>query len=102
MTINTKEQFIQFILDKNINLGHYLEKLNLKWDYNAKTFAEMGVDDLDVVEIIMSIEKDYDCFISDEFCGELGILGSSNKNYINPNDLIIGVVRDRKLKELGL
>ena len=103
MTINTKEEFIQFLSIKNISLERIVkERCNVDWDYNVKTFDEMGVDDLDIVEIIMDIEKNYDCFITDEFCGELGILGSSDKNYINPNDLIISVIRDRKLKELGL
>ena len=103
MTINTKEEFIQFLSIKNISLERIVkERCNVDWDYNVKTFDEMGVDDLDIVEIIMDIEKNYDCFITDEFCGELGILGSDKKEYINPNDLIVSVVRDRKLKELGL
>ena len=62
----------------------------------------MGLDDLDIIEVIMCIEKDYDCFISDEFCPELGALGSNKKEYINPNDLLVSVVRERKLKELGI
>ena len=104
MTINTKEEFIQFIATNNISLDQIIkERCNVDWDYNAKTFDEMGLDDLDIVEIIMDIEKCYDCFITDELCGKLGILGNSDKEiYINPNDLIVSVVRDRKLKELGL
>jgi len=103
MTINTKEEFIQFLAINNVSLEQIIkERCNVDWDYNAKTFDEMGLDDLDIVEVIMGIEKNYDCFITDEFCGELGILGSSDKKYINPNDLIISVIRDRKLKELGL
>ena len=102
-SINTKEEFIQFIATNYISLEHIIkERCNVDWDYNAKTFQEMGLDDLDIVEVIMGIEKNYDCFITDEFCGELGILGSNDKKYINPNDLIVSVVRDRKLKELGL
>jgi acyl carrier protein len=103
MTINTKEEFIQFIATNNISLEQIVkERCNIDWDYNAKTFQEMGLDDLDIVEVIMNIEKDYDCSISDEFCPELGALGSDKKEYINPNDLIVSVVRDRKLKELGI
>ena len=102
-SINTKEEFIQFLAINNISLEQIIkERCNVDWDYNAKTFDEMGLDDLDIVEVIMGIEKNYDCFITDEFCGELGILGSDKKEYINPNDLIVSVVRDRKLKELGL
>ena len=103
MTINTKEEFIQFLAINNISLEQIIkERCNVDWDYNAKTFDEMGLDDLDIVEVIMDIEKNYDCFIADEFCVELGALGSDKKEYINPNDLIVSVVRDRKLKELGL
>lgn len=102
-SINTKEEFIQFIATNNISLEQIVkDRCDVDWDYNSKTFYEMGLDDLDVVEVIMDIEKCYDCFITDELCGELGILGSSDKKYINPNDLIVSVVRDRKLKELGL
>ena len=100
-SINTKEEFIQFLAINNISLEQIIkERCNVDWDYNAKTFDEMGLYDLDIVEVIMDIEKNYDRFIADEFCVELGILGS--KKYINPNDLIVSVVRDRKLKELGL
>ena len=103
MTINTKEEFIQFLAINKVSLEQIIkERCNVDWDYNAKTFDEMGLDDLDIVEVIMGIEKNYDCFITDELCGELGILGSDKKEYINPNDLIVSVVRDRKLKELGI
>ena len=103
MTINTKKEFIKFLSINNVSLEQIIkERCNADWDYNAKTFQEMGLDDLDIVEVIMDIEKDYDCLITDEFCSELGALGSDKKEYINPNDLIVSVVRDRKLKELGL
>ena len=103
MTINTKKEFIQFLAINNVSLEQIIkERCNVDWDYNAKTFDEMGLDDLDIVEVIMDIEKNYDCFIADEFCVELGALGSDKKEYINPNDLIVSVVRDRKLKELGI
>lgn len=102
-SINTKEEFIQFIATNNLSLEQIVkERCNIDWDYNAKTFQEMGLDDLDIVEVIMDIEKDYDCFISDLLLGELGALGSDKKEYINPNDLIVSVIRDRKLKELGI
>ena len=102
MTINTKEEFIQFIKINNISLDRIIEeRFNVNWDYNAKTFDEMGLDDLDIVELIMDIEKDYNCQISDEFCDKLDIL-SRSEDTINPNDLLISVIRDRKLKELGI
>ena len=103
MTINTKEQFIQFIETNNVLLEQTVkERCNIDWDYNAKTFQEMGLDELDIVDVIMDIEKNYNCFITDEFCSELGALGSDKKKYINPNDLIRSINRDKKLKELGI
>ena len=102
-SINTKGEFIQFISSNNIPLEEIVkERCDVDWDYNAKTFHEMGLDDLDILEVVMDIEKKYDCSISDQFCDELGVLGSNKENYINPNDLIVSIVRDRKLKELGL
>ena len=82
----------------NKTFDEYISKQTKKNELNDR----VKTDDLDIVEVIMGIEKNYDCFITDEFCGELGILGSNDKKYINPNDLIVSVVRDRKLKELGI
>lgn len=102
-SINTKGEFIQFISSNNIPLEDIVkERCDVDWGYNAKTFHEMGLDDLDILEVVMDIEKKYDCSISDQFCDELGVLGSNKEKYINPNDLIVSVVRDKKLKELGI
>ena len=107
MTINTKEDLIKLIIDHNIPLEKIVkDRCDVDWDYNAKTFHEMGVYDLDIVEIMMDIEKDYDCDITDELFDELSAFGSvigyGKEKLINPNDLIISVIRDRKLKELGI
>ena len=65
-SINTKKEFIQFLAINNISLEQIIkERCNVDWDYNAKTFDEMGLDDLDIVEVIMDIEKNYDCFIAE-------------------------------------
>ena len=46
MTINTKEEFIQFLAINNVSLEQIIkERCNVDWDYNAKTFQEMGLDD---------------------------------------------------------
>ena len=107
MTINTKEDLIKLIIDHNIPLEKIVkDRCDVDWDYNAKTFYEMGVDDLDIAEIMWDIEKNYDCDITDELFDELGAFGSvigyGKEKLINPNDLIISVIRDRKLKELGI
>ena len=106
MTINTKENLIQLITYHNIPLEKIVkDRCDVDWDYNAKTFHEMGVDDLDIAVIMMGIEKNYDCDITDELFDELGVgsvIGYGKEKLINPNDLIISVIRDRKLKELGI
>jgi acyl carrier protein len=100
MTINTKEELIQFIFDKNIRIEYYVEKKGIEWNYNAKSFSELVEDDIDIIEIIMDIEKDYDCEITDKLCDDLGILNANST--INPNELCINFIRDQKLKDLGI
>ena len=100
MTINTKEELIQFIFDKNIRIEYYVEKKGIEWNYNAKSFNEMLEDDVDTLEIIMDIEKDYNCEITDQLCDDLGILNANST--INTNELCINFIRDQKLKDLGI
>ena len=72
----------------------YEDRVGCDWNYDAKTFYEMGADNIDVIEVIMDIEKIFDCVIPDD----LGDLILS----MNPNDLLISVRRQRKLDELGI
>jgi acyl carrier protein len=95
MTIRTIEGLANlfktrlFSLEKLVN-----EKTGCQWDYTAKTFGQMGVDELDVVELVMDIEKIFDCVITDDL---LDVLYGCD-----PNSLLVSVIRQRKLEELGI
>ena len=65
----TKEEFLKLYPECSIigNNDYSLiisEKLNLEFDYN-KSWKEMGLDDLDLIEMIMDLEKKFDFAISD-------------------------------------
>lgn len=93
IVIKTIEDLIK-VIDGGFSFEIFFEKLGIDWDYEAETFEEMGADDLDVIEMIMELEKTFDCEIRDE-CGELMLK-------MNPNDLLISVRRKRKLDDLGI
>jgi acyl carrier protein len=55
------------------------------------------MDTLDIIEIIMDIEKEYDISISDDLLDEIETIGF-HEIYLN----LISVKRDCKLNELGI
>lgn len=67
---------------------------DFQWDHSAKKFIEMNVDDLDLVEVIMNIEKEYDCSIPDE----LGEYMFS----MDPQLLMRSYIRNKRIEELGI
>lgn len=95
MTIKTIEQLVTLLSPKTFcdMIREYIDDV-FEWDYNAKTFAEMNVDDLDLIETIMNIEKKYDCEIPDDL-GEK-ILTE------NPQPLMKYYLRNSRLEELGI
>ena len=95
MTIKTIEQLVTLLLPKTFSdmITEHIDEV-FEWDYNAKTFAEMDVDDLDLIETIMNIEKKYDCEITDNL-GEK-ILTE------NPQTLMKSYLRNSRLEELGI
>jgi acyl carrier protein len=65
----TKEEFLKLypefsIIGNNDYSLIILEKFNLEFDYN-KSWKEIGLDDLDLIEMIMTLEKKFDFAISD-------------------------------------
>lgn len=95
MTIKTIEQLVTILLPNTFNdmVREHVDN-DFEWDYNAKTFTEMDVDDLDLIEVIMNIEKKYDCYITD-YLGEK-ILND------NPQKLMISYRRNSRLEEIGI
>jgi len=95
MTIRTIEGLADLFKTRLFSLENLVnEKTGFQWDYTAKTFGQMGVDDLDVVELVMDIEKAFDCVITDDL---LDVLYGCD-----PNSLLVSVIRQRKLEELGI
>ena len=95
MVITTIEEFIT-LLDRNSFSIEELcvDKIGVDWDYEAASFAELGFDGLDIVEMIMEIEKVLNCEIRDA-CVEL-------IEEMNPNDLTKRVRRMKRLDDLGI
>lgn len=95
MTIKTIEQLVTLLHPKTFSdmICEHIDDV-FEWDYNAKTFAEMDVDDLDLIETIMNIEKKYDCEIPDDL-GEK-ILTE------NPQPLMKSYLRNLRLEEIGI
>ena len=95
MVIETIEQFITLLDSNNFSIEDLcVDKIGVDWDYEAKSFEELGFDGLDIVEMIMEIEKVLNCEIRDA-CAEL-------IDSMNPNDLTKRVRRLKRLDELGI
>jgi acyl carrier protein len=94
MTLRTIKDLASLIASSRVSLEKLFEDQGCEWDYSAKTFEEMGADELDIIEVIMRLEMLMDCEITDEL-GELMMI-------CNPGDLILSLVRQRKLDELGI
>ena len=95
MVITTIEEFIALLDRNNFSIEElYSTQIGLDWDYEARSFSELGFDGLDIVEMIMEIEKVLDCVIRDS-CAEL-------IDAMNPNDLTKRVRRMKRLDDLGI
>lgn len=94
MVITTIEEFIALLDRNNFSIEDYCSSRIGDWDYEASSFAELGFDGLDIVEMIMEIEKALDCEIRDA-CAEL-------IDSMNPNDLTKRVRRMKRLDDLGI
>ena len=95
MRIETPEQLARKMAEKGIGIDQiYEERTGCPWDYEAKSFEEMGADAVDIIETMMDLEKKLDCEITDACCELV--------EEMNPNDLLIWKRRQRKLDDLGI
>jgi hypothetical protein len=95
MRIETPEQLARAMAEKGIGIDQaYEERTGCPWDYDAKSFEEMGADALDIIETMMDLEKRLDCEITDLCCEMV--------ESMDPNDLIIWKRRQRRLGDLGI
>ncbi len=93
--IKTLEQFIDLLDRNNFSIEDFCKNfMGVDWNYEAKSFGELGLHGLDIVEMIMEIEKVLDCQIYDN-CVEMIEL-------MNPNDLTKRIRRNKKLNDLGI
>ena len=95
MEIKTIHELTELLYPKTIEniIREHIDDL-FEWDYCVKTFYEMNLDDLDIIEVIMNIEKEYDCLIPDE----LGEYMFS----MDPQLLMRSYTRNKRIEELGL
>ncbi len=94
MIITTIEEFIALLDCNNFSIEEYCSSRVGDWDYEAKSFDELGFDGFDIIEMIMEIEKVLNCEIRDS-CAEL-------IEEMNPNDLSKRARRLKRLDELGI
>ena len=79
---------------EKVTFNHYKDFLGDDFNPN-KTWVEMGFDDLDIVELIMHLEKKLDFDFPDYLVDE--VFGSDMQP-IN----FIGYIREQKLNDLGI
>ena len=79
---------------EKVTFNHYKDFLGDDFDPN-KTWIEMGFDDLDVIELIMHLEKKLDFELSDYLVDE--VFGANMK----PINFIV-YIREQKLNDLGI
>jgi len=95
MRIETPEHLARKMAEKGIGIDQaYEERTGCPWDYEAKSFEEMGADAVDIIETMMDLENRLGCEIADACCEMV--------EEMNPNDLLIWKRRQRKLDDLGI
>lgn len=87
--IYTIEELSKFFIDNNIDFLYQIKNFG----YSEGDF----VDIMDIIQIILDIEKDYNISVSD---GVMNLL--IDKEYSIIKSYFINEVRDKKLKELGI
>jgi acyl carrier protein len=88
--INNIDELVDLLINKNYDIETKIKSIG----YDIDDLLE--VDDLDIVELIMQIEKDLDVSISDNIIDEFN--GFLQRVY----SLIISKRRDKKLGDLGI
>jgi acyl carrier protein len=78
-----------------ISFGLLKEYLKKETDidlFSNKSLYDQGVDELDLVEIIMQIERDFNIIISNELIDKIHIE--------SPNKIFIDLIREEKLNKI--
>lgn len=88
--INNIDELVDLLINKNYDIETKIKSIG----YDIDDLLE--VDDLDIVELIMQIEKDLDVSISDNIIDEFN--GFLKKVY----SMIVSKRREKKLRDLGI
>lgn len=88
-------ELILSITEMEIPLDTIFEEVcGIKWNPESRNFYEMGLDEIDVISVVIEIEKEYNLNIIDYAVVEM--------LNIRPQSLITEFLRNKKLKEIGI
>jgi acyl carrier protein len=101
MIINDINQLQELLRSKPGYFDSILEKFSIKLDEitaDNVSWRSIGMDDLDFIEMIMDIEKDFDIQIPDDLVDTI-----ENCNFYEfYNNVSIARIRQDKLNKLGI
>jgi acyl carrier protein len=101
MIINDINQLQELLVSKPGYFDSILEKFSIKLDEitaDNVSWGSTGMDDLDFIEMIMDIEKDFDIQIPDDLVDAI-----ENTNFYEfYNNVSIARIRQDKLNKLGI
>jgi acyl carrier protein len=93
--INNIQDFIDLLDENKASIEDLTQEIiGFDWDYTAKKFKDMEIEHLDIIEMVMEIERRYRCMFNDNF---LELMYD-----MNPNEVAIPARRERKLNQLGI
>ena len=93
--ISNIQDFIDLLDENKTSIEDLTQEIiGFDWDYSAKKFKDMEIEDLDIIEMVMEIERRYRCLFNDNF---LELMYN-----MDPNEVSIPARRERKLKQLGI
>lgn len=70
------------------------ERCGVKWDSDANRFTDMGLDELDVISVVIEIEEKFGLNVWDYVVEEMFDT--------KPDDLVAGRRRNDRLHEIGI
>jgi acyl carrier protein len=93
--INNIQDFINLLDENKTSIEDLTQEIiGFDWDYAAKKFEDMEIEQLDIIEMVMEIERRYKCMFDDNF---LELMYD-----MNPNEVAIPARREKRLNQLGI
>lgn len=95
IVISSPKDLANLICERSFSLEDMvLDTAGCEWDYQAKSFEDMGMDAMDMISFIINIENNLCCVIPDDVADRICCM--------DPNGLLVSVLRQRRLDELGI